>query len=149
MDATLNALGGILLKALPTFFLVLLLHFYLKRMFFQPLAKLLAERDAATSGARKSAESSLDKASRMAGEYEDAIRNARGDVYREQEETRKQLRDEQSAAVRAARNEADRRLREARAEIAAEAAASQAALRAEAQALAEQIAARFLPGRTA
>ena len=43
MDATLLALGGILLKAVPTFLLVILLNFYLKAMFFKPLEKVLRE----------------------------------------------------------------------------------------------------------
>src|ERR1039457_7455677 len=44
MDATLHALGGILLKAVPTFRLVLALHFYLKSIFFKPLEKVLGQR---------------------------------------------------------------------------------------------------------
>jgi F-type H+-transporting ATPase subunit b len=48
MDAILNALGGLLLKALPTFFLVLLLHFYLKLVFYRPLEKVLSARHQAT-----------------------------------------------------------------------------------------------------
>ena len=35
MDQTLSALGGILLKALPTFFLMLLLFGYLQKLFFR------------------------------------------------------------------------------------------------------------------
>ena len=37
MDAMLHAFGGILLRAVPTFLLVVLLHFYLKSMFFKPM----------------------------------------------------------------------------------------------------------------
>jgi hypothetical protein len=50
MDATLHALGEILLKALPTFFLVTLLFVYLKIMFFRPLEKVLKARYDAESG---------------------------------------------------------------------------------------------------
>ena len=53
MDATLHALGEILLKAVPTVLLVVVLHFYLKYVFFRPLKKVLAERYDATEGARK------------------------------------------------------------------------------------------------
>ena len=45
MDQTLHALGVLFLKALPTFILVLLLHFYLKRMFFGPLQRALKARE--------------------------------------------------------------------------------------------------------
>ena len=37
MEETLHALGGILLRAIPTFLLVILLHFFLKYSFFGPL----------------------------------------------------------------------------------------------------------------
>ena len=53
MDAMLHALGGILLRAVPTFLLVILLHFYLKSIFFKPLEKVLHKRYEATEGARK------------------------------------------------------------------------------------------------
>ena len=36
MDAVLNSLGELLVKALPTFILLLLLHFYLKWVFYRP-----------------------------------------------------------------------------------------------------------------
>jgi len=44
MDETLRALGGILLRAIPTFVLVVLLHFYLKFVFFKPLQRVLRQR---------------------------------------------------------------------------------------------------------
>ena len=83
MEATLHALGEIVLKGLPTFFLLILLHFYLKRTFFAPLEKVLAERYEATTGARKQAESAMARAEAKAKEYEEAIRNARTEVYKD------------------------------------------------------------------
>ena len=41
MDALLNSLSGLLLGAIPTFVLLILLHFYLKGMFFAPLDLVL------------------------------------------------------------------------------------------------------------
>src|ERR1039458_2233397 len=61
MDAMLHALGGILLRAVPTFLLVILLHFYLKSIFFKPLEKVLDQRYEATE-ARKSAGSAVKRA---------------------------------------------------------------------------------------
>src|SRR5215470_18917803 len=102
MDATLNALGGILLNAVPTFILFFFLLFYLKAVFFKPLEKVLHERDEATTGARKRAEESLAKAEKKAAEYEEALKAARNDLYREQEEMRKQWHQEHEAQVAAA-----------------------------------------------
>ncbi len=139
MDATIKALGEILLKALPTFFLVLLLHLYLKRIFFAPLEKVLKARDAATEGARRQAARSLELAEKKASEYEESLRNARTELYKEQEQHRKQWRDEQAAAVEEARRKAALMVGDARAQIEAEAAAAKGALAAESETLAEQI----------
>ena len=59
MDSTLQQLGGILLKAIPTVVLLLIVHFYLKWMFFRPLEKVLAERKQATAGTRERADQLL------------------------------------------------------------------------------------------
>ena len=99
MEATLHALGEILVQALPTFFLVLLLFIYLRSMFFKPLERVLAERREATEGARKKAAEALDRAQAKAAAYEEKIRAARNDLYREQEEIRRKWRDDQSAQV--------------------------------------------------
>ena len=76
MDAMLQALGGILLKAVPTFLLVVLLHFYLKGVFFKPLRKVLRQRYEATEGARKLAAESLERAAAKTAEYATAMRAA-------------------------------------------------------------------------
>lgn len=147
MDQTLKALGGILLNALPTLFLVLLLHLYLKRVFFQPLEKVLNERREATEGARRSAEASLALATAKTAEYETAVRDARGKLYKEQEQLRRGLREDQAAAVRQARQEASERAAEARAQLAADVEVARRSLQAESEALAEQIAGQILRGR--
>lgn len=144
MDQILKALGGILLNALPTLFLVFLLHFYLKRVFFQPLEKVLHQREEATEGARQAAEQSLTLAGQKAAEYDAALREARGTLYKEQEQLRRGLRDDQSAAVAEARAKAGAMVEAARAQLASDAAAARLALEGESEALAEQIAGRVL-----
>src|SRR5438132_1787686 len=99
MEQTLQALGGILLKAVPTVCLLLLLHFYLKGMLFGPLERVLKQRDELTEGARKAAREGLAAAERKAQEYEARLREARAEVYRHQEETRRRWLDEQSARI--------------------------------------------------
>jgi F-type H+-transporting ATPase subunit b len=149
MDETLRQLGGILLRALPTFFLVVLLHFYLKHTFFKPLKKVLRDRYDATEGARKLAEASLERASRKAAEYEAALRSARGDIYKELEQMRRGLQDERAAAVRAARTEAEAAVGKAKVELGAEAENLKQSLQADSEALANQIADKILGGRAA
>ncbi len=147
MDQTLHALGGLFLKALPTFILVLLLHFYLKRMFFTPLERALKARDQATSGARKQAEAALAHAEQRAAEYDAALRAARSELAREQEQNRNQLRAQNAALIAEAKLGAREAVKKAREEIASEAAAARAALADESRALAAEIARSILERR--
>jgi F-type H+-transporting ATPase subunit b len=149
MDETLRALGGILLRAIPTFVLVVLLHFYLKFIFFKPLQKVLRQRYEATEGARKLAESSLAKAAEKAAEYEAALRAARGDTYKELEQLRRQLQDERAAGVREARARAEAAVAQAKAALGAEVASLKKSLETESETLAERIANKILRGRAA
>jgi len=118
MDETLRALGEILLKAVPTFVLVALLHFYLKKMFFQPMEKVLHRRYEATAGARKLADQSLAKAAARTAEYETAIRGARSEVYQAQEQLYKQLQESEAAQLMAARQSTEAAVRAAKAQLA-------------------------------
>lgn len=149
MDEVLRSLVGLLLKAIPTFLLVVLLHFYLKRVYFRPMARVLAERYAATEGARKLAGESLANAAAKAAEYEAALRAARGEIYREQEEFRQKLREENARTIREAREHAEAMVKEAGRQLAAEAAAAKQALAADADSLAEQIVQSMLHRRPA
>jgi F-type H+-transporting ATPase subunit b len=139
MEDTLRALGGLLLQAIPTFLIVVLLYFYLKRMYFRPMERILAARYEATEGARKLAEESLEKASRKAAEYDAALRAARAEIYREQEAFRKTLRQEQAQAVEEARQRATAVVKDASLQLDAELAAARESLRQDAGALADRI----------
>ena len=77
MDVMLHALGGILLRAVPTFLLVILLHYYLKSVFFKPLEKVLNQCYEATQGARKLAEQSLQQAAAKTARYKTELRAAK------------------------------------------------------------------------
>jgi len=147
MDAILNSLGGLLLRALPTFFLLLLLHFYLKYVFFRPLDRVLEARRAANQGAREQADASLAAAARKRAEYETAIRGARSEIYMEQEETRRGWRETAGVAVEESRRSASEMVKEARGQIALEAASASQSLAGESERLAGEIAEAILRGR--
>ncbi|MCZ2147444.1 MAG: hypothetical protein LC126_06685 [Bryobacterales bacterium] len=149
MEATLNALGGILLNAIPTFLLIILLHFYLKGVFFKPLEKVLHERDEATAGARRRAEEGLARAEEKARQYEESLRQARNEIYKEQEETRKKWQAGQAAEIAEASRRSKAMLASAKEQIASETAAARQALEAESTTLAAQIAETVLQGRAA
>jgi F-type H+-transporting ATPase subunit b len=144
MEDTLHALGQIVLRGLPTFFLLLLLHFYLKRTFFVPMDKVLAQRFEATTGARKQAESAMARAEAKAREYEDAIRAARTEVYKENEALRKQWRDRQSVLLAEARAKSDTAIAVAKAEMAGDVRTARETLQAAGDRIADGIAAAIL-----
>ncbi|MGO4886039.1 MAG: ATP synthase F0 subunit B [Bryobacteraceae bacterium] len=129
-----------MLRAIPTFLLVYFLHFYLKYIFFKPLAKVLAERYDATEGARKRAAESLEKAAAKTAEYEAALRAARVEVYQQQEQLHRRLQEEEAAQIHAAREQAEAAVRDAKAKLAAEIEQAKTDLAAESDALASQIA---------
>src|SRR5689334_12288140 len=140
MDVILHQLGQLLLKAVPTFLLVILLQFYLKRVFFKPLERVLHERYEATEGARKAAEESLARASAKTAEYEAALRAARTDVYHAQEQLHKQLQERESAQLAEARARADALVKSAREDIQRDVEAAKASLLKDSEELAGRIA---------
>ena len=140
----LHALGGILLRAVPTFLLVILLHFYLKSVFFKPMEKVLRQRYEATEGARKLAELSLQQASAKTAEYETQLRAAKAAMYQAQEQLRKQLQEREAAATAEARKNGDAAVNLAKTQLAADVEAAKASLAADSESLANQIAETIL-----
>src|SRR5579871_6966554 len=148
MEQTFQALGGIFVKAIPTVICLLFLHFYFKAMLFRPLNKVLKQRDELTAGARKAAENSLAAAERKTAEYEAKLRDARAQVYQEQEKIRAGWMEDQAAQLSQARGRAEAAVKQARYEIASEAAAARQSLLETSATLGEQIATAVLSGRT-
>jgi len=149
MEATLQALGAILLKAIPTAILLVIVHFYLKGMFFRPLQQVLAERRAATEGMRVMADEILSKADTQAKEIEVQLRSAREAIYQEQEEMRRRWISEQTVRTDQARQQARRMVHDAKVQLDAETAAAKRELAGTADSLAEQIAQMLLERKTA
>jgi len=146
MEKTLQDLADLVLAAVPTIVLVVVLHIYLKAVFFRPLDKVLAQRDAATKGAIRDAEASLKRAEEKAEEYETALRNARSEILQAQEAERQRLRREQGDAVIAARKRGSALIEDARKKIGAEADSARQALAGDTERLAGQIVANVLKG---
>ena len=149
MEQTLQALGGILLKSIPTIVFLIILHFYLKAVLFGPLDRILKQRRELTEGARKVAQDSLAAAARKADEYEAKLRDARAVVYKEQEEMRKRWLEEQGDEVAQARTRMEASVKTAREALAADAASAQASLKDASSTLADQIAETVLGRRSA
>lgn len=144
MDVILRDLGGILLRAVPTFLLVIFLHFYLKGVFFGPIQQVLKKRYEATEGARKLADQSLARASQKTAEFEAAMRAAKAQVYQLQDQLHKQLQEQQATELLAARKQAEALVAQARADLAKDVEAAKAGLGRESELLANQIAESIL-----
>jgi F-type H+-transporting ATPase subunit b len=139
MESTLNALGGLLLKAIPTLLLLIVVHFYLKWMFFRPMADVLAKRRAATEGNQEAAEAMRARALEQTAAIEAQLRKAREEIYQEQEEARRRWLTEQGEQLEAARTQSRDLIHQSKSQLDAEAAEAKKQLGATADALAEQI----------
>src|SRR5580692_8622496 len=105
MEQIFQALGGLMVKAIPTVCFLILLYYYFKTMQFGPLEKVLKQRAELTEGARRDAEASLADAARKQRDYEAKFNEARAEVYRAQEETRRKWLEDQAAQVADARTQ--------------------------------------------
>jgi F-type H+-transporting ATPase subunit b len=140
MESTLHDLGQLLLKAIPTLFLLLVVHFYLKRMFFRPMADVLAKRRAATDGLRESADAMRAKAGEQTKAIEEQLRQAREAIYQEQEEARRGWLGDQGAQLEAARQQGRELIQKSKHDLDDEAAVAKNQLSETAGTLADQIA---------
>lgn len=148
MDSTLQALGGLLLRATPTFLFLVLLHFYLKFVFYKPLERVLQKRYEATEGAQQLAQESIQRAAARTAEYEAALRSAKASVYQAQEKLHRELQERQAAELQAVRQNADTTVKQARSELAKEMESTRSGLERDSEVLAGRIAEAIL-GRSA
>ena len=139
MDQILSSVSGLLLQAVPTILIVVFLYFFLKSTLFEPLAKVLAQRNSMTGGAREEAEKSLKLADERTTAIEGKLRDARSALYKEQEATRKTWLQEQATHIKTAREKAEELVITAKAEIAKEVEMAKGTLQSESSALADHI----------
>ena len=120
MSDLVHQLGELFLRAVPVAVIVLLFYIIMRSLFFQPLLKVMAERDARTIGAQKAAEAAQAAAAEKVRQYEEALRQARAKVYAEQEADRRKLMEERAAALKDARSKADAEVNAAKERVAGE-----------------------------
>jgi F-type H+-transporting ATPase subunit b len=146
MEQIFVALQGIIVRALPTFLLVIALHWYLKKVLIQPMERVLDERRRRTEGTIEAADSALAEAARRLAAYERALAEARTAIYRDQDVHRKALAVRLAKTLEQERTKMSERVAAAKAQVDAEAARSRNALAAQADALADRIATAVLAG---
>ena len=144
MSDLVHQLGELFLRAVPVAVIVLLFYVIMRSIFFQPLLKVMAERDARTIGAQKAAEAAQAAAAEKVRQYEEALRQARAKVYAEQEADRRKLMEERAATLKDARSKADAEVNAARERVAGEFAGAKREIETLTGQLAAEIARRVL-----
>lgn len=117
VEQLLSQLGEMLVGTVPTVLIVLFLFFFLRGSFFRPLERVLAEREALTTGARKTAEQLLADVEARTRQYEESLRQARSEIYREQGTLRRQALEERARILRNTREQAKQMTREAKTQL--------------------------------
>ena len=144
MSDLVHQLGELFLRAVPVAVIVLLFYIIMRSMFFRPLLKVMAEREARTIGAQKAAEAAQAAAAEKVRQYEDALRKARAKVYAEQEADRRKLTEERAAILKEARGKADAEVNAAKERVAGEFAGAKKEIETLTGQLAAEIARRVL-----
>jgi F-type H+-transporting ATPase subunit b len=144
MPDLVHQLGELFLGAVPVALIVLVFYLVLRSLFFQPLLKVMAERDARTLGAQKSAEAAQAAAAEKIRQYEEALKQAHAKMYAEQEAARKKLMEERAAFLKDARAKAAAEVNAGKQGIEEEFAAAKTELQATAAQLSVEIARRVL-----
>ena len=144
MQEIVRQLGELFLQAVPTVLIVLAFYLILRSLFFKPLLQVMAERESRTAGAQKAAEAAQAAAAEKVKQYQEALRQARAQVYGEQEAARKKLLDERASLLRDARARAAAEVAAGKDRVAKELAVARREVEATAGQLSAEIARRFL-----
>jgi len=144
MPSLVHQIGELFLRAVPVALIVLIFYFVLRSLFFKPILQVMAQREARTQGARKSAEAAQAAAAEKIRQYEEALRQAKAKVYGEQEAERKKLLDERAARLKDERSKASNEVAKAKERVAGELEAAKQEIETVASQLAAEIATRAL-----
>lgn len=144
MGPIVHQLGELFLGAVPTVLIVLTFYLVFRSLFFKPLLKVMAERDARTIGAQKAAQDAQAAAADQIKAYQEALKQARATVYAEQEAARKKLLDDRAAKVKEARAAAAAQVSSAKDRVSQDLAGARKDIESSAAQLAAEIARRLL-----
>ena len=144
----LHQLGSLVLGSVPTIVLFLLLVIAYGALVGRPLAGILAERTARTTGAIEQARGAIAAAEAETTVYEDKLRSARSEIMAGRERRSQQWQAERDKAIEAARGISQERVKAARTEIEAAAAGARQQIEGATAQLSEQILRAVLPAGT-
>ena len=144
MPDLVHQIGELFLRAVPVALIVLIFYLLLRSLFFRPILKVMAEREARTVGAQKAAETAQAAAWEKEKQYQEALKQAKARVYQDQEAERKKLLDERAAMLKETRTKATEEVGTAKQRVTREVAEAAKEIEASAVELAREIAGRVL-----
>jgi F-type H+-transporting ATPase subunit b len=117
MEKTLRQLGELLLGAVPTVILLATLYVLYTFLVDRPLRAVLAERRNRTLGAMEKARADIAAAEARTSQYEQSLREARQQIFKNQEARRQQSTQARNQVVADARTRALEQVNQARAAL--------------------------------
>jgi F-type H+-transporting ATPase subunit b len=139
-----HQLGELFLEAVPTVIIVFLFYLFMRGAFFAPIQKAMAERSARIEGARAEAAKVEAEAKQELDAYNEALKEARAEIYAVQEAARQAILEDRVKLLKAMRARAIEEVAAAKKKIAAEFEVARAELERQAPELAGQIARAIL-----
>ena len=139
MNEILNQLGQLFVQTIPTIIFVFLLLIILEWLFFNPLKRVLGEREEASTGALAKAREQMAVAEAKAKQYEASLLAARQGIYEQKDQTRRRSLEEREKALKRARDQAEILIREAKVSISKETMRAREELLAACHSLAQEI----------
>ena len=149
MDATLQALAALAVKAIPTVIFFIFLTHFLKRVYFLPVAKILEERRKQTEGMKDLAQRAHEAADKKSSEFETAIQMVRAQILQENEARRREWAEEQGQLVDNARAAAEQQVAAAKEAIQRELEGAKSDIASTVEQLSSQIESALLKRRAA
>ncbi len=139
MDAILRQIGELLISAIPTIIGLLIVWTGYRFIVHGKLQQVLEQRHALTEGAIKRAQQEIAAAEARTAEYEQRLREARGQIYKAQQSNLQRTMDERNAALAQARKQAGEMVKKARSVLEKDMLDAKAVLEQQANVLADQV----------
>ena len=135
------SLDGSIIAAIALFVLLIIA---LNQLLFKPLVRIQTERENRTSGLLARIKEQMDHQSGLFNQYQAAIKNARMEGYRRQDELRSEASKKRTESLAQARKEAERMIQDSRGSIRSQVEAAKQQLAVEAQEMAAKISTTIL-----
>ena len=139
MNEILRQVGELLISSIPAALGLIVVWAGYRFIVHGKLQQVLATRHALTEGAIQRAQQEIADAEARTAEYEQKVREARAQIYQQQQTNRQRILEQRNAALAAARRSAGEMVKQARAGLEKDVLAAKAALEQQANVLADHV----------